>query len=60
MPTDIEIVVAWISEFLQNNWQTSISALSGTFLGAYLAFLFERRHKDAKERDANLTAAKAA
>ncbi|WFP49517.1 hypothetical protein PL263_15620 [Methylomonas sp. EFPC3] len=60
MPTDIETVVTWISTFLQDNWQTSISALSGTFLGAYLAFLFERRHAEAKERDANLAAAKAA
>jgi hypothetical protein len=60
MPTDIEIAVAAISGFFQNNWQTSVSALSGTFLGAYLAFLFERRHKEKKERDVNLTAAKAA
>lgn len=60
MPPDIETVLTWILKFLQDNWQTSISALSGTFLGAYLAFLFQRRHTEANERDANLAAAKAA
>ena len=60
MSIDTEIVVTWLSKFLQDNWQTSISALSGTFLGAYLAFLFQRRHTEAKERDTNFAAAKAA
>lgn len=60
MPPDIAPLLAWIAKFLHYNWQTSISALSGTFLGAYLAFLFQRRHTEAKEREANLAAAKAA
>ena len=60
MPPDITPLLAWIANFLQDNGQTLISALSGTFLGAYLVFLFQRRHIEAKEREANLAAAKAA
>ncbi len=60
MHPEILILLTGIAKFIQDNWQTSISALSGTFLGAYLAFLFQRRHTEAKERDANLAAAKEA
>ena len=60
MTPDIAPLMDWIAKFFQDNWQTSISALSGTFLGAYLAFLFQRRHTDAKEREGNLAAAKTA
>ena len=60
MPTEIASLLDWIAKFLQDNWQTSVSALSGTFLGAYLAFLFQRRHTDEKESEANLAAAKTA
>jgi hypothetical protein len=47
-------------QFVQDNWQTSISALSGTFFGAYLAFIFQRRYTERKNREANLAAAEAA
>lgn len=60
MLADITTLLTWIEKFIQDNWQTSISALSGTFLGAYLAFLFQRMHTEVKEREANLAAAKAA
>jgi hypothetical protein len=60
MPPEISPLLAWIAKFLQDNWQTSISALTGTFFGAYFAFLFQRRHTEAKEIEANLAAAKAA
>ncbi len=60
MAFDAAPYLAWIAKFLQDNWQTSIAALFGTFLGAYSAFLFQRRHTEAKEHEANLAAAKAA
>lgn len=60
MPFDIAPLLEWIAKFLQDNWQTSVSALSGTFLGAYLAFLFQRRYSVAKEQETNLDAARAA
>ena len=60
MLVDISPLLTLTAKFIQDNWQTSISAMSGTFLGAYLAFLFQRRHSEAKEFEANLAAAKAA
>lgn len=60
MPYEWVPFIEWLGRFLQENWQTAISALSGTFLGAYLAFLFQRRHTEKKETEANLAAAKAA
>jgi uncharacterized protein (DUF1778 family) len=53
-------IFSWIGKFLQNNLHITVSALAGTFLGAYLAFFFERRHSDKKERAMNISAAKRA
>lgn len=60
MPSEFTSLLTWTGKFVQDNWQTTISALSGTFLGAYFAFLFERRHADAKEREATIASAKSA
>lgn len=60
MSIDLAPLVTWSAKFVQDNWQTTVSALSGTFLGAYFAFLFERRHSEAKEREATIAAAKSA
>ena len=60
MLSNIAPVFTWISTFFQENWQTTISALSGTFLGAYLAFLFQRKYTEEKESEARLASAKAA
>lgn len=49
-----------ISKFIYLNFETALSALLGTFVGAYLAFFFERRHSNKKERDAQISAAKLA
>jgi len=50
--------VTWLGKLLRDNWQTGLSALFGTFFGAYFAFLFERRHSEKRERKAIITAAK--
>jgi hypothetical protein len=60
MPIDFAPLVTWTAKFVQDNWQTTVSALSGTFLGAYFAFLFERRHANAKEREETIASAKSA
>lgn len=60
MDVDLAPLLTWSAKFVQDNWQTTVTALSGTFLGAYFAFLFERRHSEAKEREATLAAAKSA
>lgn len=48
------------AELVRDNWQPTVTAFFGTFLGAYLAFLFERRHSEAKEREETIAAAKSA
>ena len=60
MPTDPHSLLSIAIKLLQDNWQTAFSALAGTFLGAYLAFIFQRRYTDKKELEANLAAAKSA
>lgn len=60
MYSDIVLFVTWIAKFIQDNWQASISALLGTFLGAYLAFQFQRRHEAANELKVNVAAVKTA
>jgi hypothetical protein len=60
MLSEIESIFAWVSKFLEGNWQTSFAALSGTFFGAYFAFLFERRHKELEKRNMNMAALKTA
>jgi hypothetical protein len=56
----IDLMQLAARNFIQDNWQTVISTLSGTFLGAYFAFLFERRHSSSKEYQANIASARKA
>jgi hypothetical protein len=48
----------WIANIISKNAETALAALFGTFIGAFLAFFFERRHAEKKERDAQISAAK--
>ena len=44
----------WLANIISKNAETALAALFGTFVGAFLAFYFERRHADKKEREAIL------
>lgn len=52
------LTVVW--QWMASNSGAAWAALSGTFFGAYFAFLLERKHQASKERDARITAGKAA
>ncbi|MBI1810802.1 MAG: hypothetical protein HY035_07020 [Nitrospirae bacterium] len=51
-------LLEWMTNIIRDNAETALAALFGTFLGAFLAFYFERRHADKKEREAQISAAK--
>ena len=58
MSEHIILILDWLGQLISENITIALSALFGTFLGAYLAFFFERRHIDKKERDTQISAAK--
>lgn len=51
-------LLEWMTNIIRDNAETALAALFGTFIGAFLAFHFERRHADKKEREAQIYAAK--
>jgi len=53
-------ILEGLTQLIRENTGTLLSALFGTFIGAYLAFFFERRHTDKKERSTQISAAKLA
>ena len=58
MEKDLTQALVWITQFIEGNWQAGGAALAGTFFGAFFAFLFERRHSEKKEREANIASLK--
>jgi len=60
MDVDFAPLLISSAELVKDNWQATVSALFGTFLGGYFAFLFERRHSEAKEREETIASAKSA
>jgi hypothetical protein len=60
MSEQLILILDWFGQVIRENVKIMLSALFGTFVGAYLAFIFERRHTDNKERDLQISAAKRA
>ena len=54
------LFLEWLSHIIRDNAETALAALFGTFSGAFLAFYFQRRYAEKKEREAQISAAKRA